>query len=86
MEDRHDRPPLECIGSFKAHTPEGIEHVIEIWTRHEAVHDRDRQRVHPGILVLTTTEGYDVERLGKGEYRLAKSPEVQLSSADPNAP
>jgi hypothetical protein len=86
MEDRHDRPPLECIGSFTAYTPEGVEHVIEIWARHEAVHDRERQRVHTGMLVLTTTEGYDVERLEQGQYRLANSPEVQLSSADTSAP
>jgi hypothetical protein len=86
QENRHDRLPLECIGSFDAHTPEGEHYTIEIWTRHEAVHDRERQRIHPGLLVLTTTDGYGVERVSQGEYCLTESPEVRLSTNDPLAP
>jgi hypothetical protein len=81
-----DRQPLECVGSFKAHTQDGEAYTIEIWTRFGAVHDRQRQRVEPGLLVLTTTEGHGVERIDQGEYRLMESPEITLSTDDPNAP
>lgn len=86
MDNDHDRPPLECIGSFLAYEPDGSRHTIEIWTRFESVHDRARQRVHPGLIVLTTTEGRGVTRIARGDYRLTDQPEVRLTSSDANAP
>jgi hypothetical protein len=35
---------------------------------------------------LTTTQGYGVDRVAQGQYRLSDQPEVSLSSDDPNAP
>jgi len=81
-----DEMRLECIGSFKAHTQDGEVHTVEIWTHFGAVHDRDRSRVHPTLLVLTTADGRGVDRIDQGEYRLTDQPEVTLSSNDPNAP
>ena len=85
-EDARQRPRLECIGSFVAHDSEGQPQTIEIWTRFEPVHDRERQRVHPGVIVLTTVDGRDVTWISKGDYRLTDQPEVRLSSSNPDAP
>lgn len=84
--DERDEMRLRCIGSFKAYTQEGECHTIEIWTHFAHVHDRERVRVRPSLLVLTTTDGHGVDRLNQGEYRLADNPEVTLSTDDPNAP
>lgn len=81
-----NRPQLECIGSFNAFTPGGETHVVEIWTHFGAVHDRERHRVAPEQLVLTTTDGHGVDRIAQGEYRLRDSPEISFSTDDPNAP
>ncbi len=81
-----DEMRLECIGSFKAYTQDGECHTIEIWTHFGVVHDRDRSRVRPTLLILTTTDGHGVDRIDQGEYRLTDNPEVTLSSDDPNAP
>jgi len=91
-----DRPPdesanrsrmhLQCVGSFKAHTQDGESHTIEIWTHFGAVHDRERAQVESSLLVLTTTDGHGVDRIDQGKYRLTDSPEVSLSTDDPNAP
>lgn len=80
------RIELECIGSFTAHTQDGKPHTIEIWTRFAAVHDRKRARITPGLIVLTTTDGRDVEHVARGQYRLHDDPEISLSSSDPHAP
>lgn len=95
-ESPEDRPPdasedrsrmhLQCIGSFKARTQDGEVHTIEIWTHFGAMHDRERARVQPSLLVLTTTDGRGVDRIEQGEYRLTDSPEISLSTDDPNAP
>lgn len=77
---------LQCIGSFQAHAQDGKAHTIEIWTHFGAVHDRDVARVAPSQLILTTTEGYGVERVDQGEYRLTETPEISLSTDDPSAP
>ncbi len=77
---------LQCIGSFNAHSQDGVVHTIEIWTHFGAVHDRDRTRVEPSLLVLTTTDGRGVDRVDQGEYRLTDRPEISLSTDDPNAP
>ena len=77
---------LQCIGSFKAHTQDGESHTIEIWSHFGAVHNRDRARVAPSLLVLTTTDGYGVDRVAQGQYRLTDNPEISLSTDDPNAP
>ena len=77
---------LQCIGSFVAKTSEGEPHTIEIWAQYHAVHDRDRLRVLPGTLVLTTTDAHDVDYVAKGAYRLHEHPEVELFSSDPQAP
>lgn len=77
---------LQCIGSFNAYTQDGQVYTIEIWTHFAAVHDRERARVEPSLLVLTTTHGHRVDRLDKGEYRLTDNPEIQLSTDDPKAP
>lgn len=91
-----DRPPdesprakpasMECIGSFAAFTQDGVCHTIEIWTYFGEVHARDRRRIEPAMLYLMTTDGHDVDRVAQGEYRLRSSPEVSLSTDDPNAP
>ena len=81
-----DEMRLECIGSFKAYTQEGECHTVEIWTHFGAEHDRERSRVHPTLLVLTTTDGHGVERIDQGEYRLTDNPKITLSSNDPTAP
>lgn len=101
MREEHDsepegRPPdknadrekmnLQCVGSCRAHTQDGEWHTIEIWTHFAEVHDRDLARVRPSLLVLTTTDGHGVDRIQKGEYRLTDSPEISLSTDDPNAP
>lgn len=88
---QHPQPPrrrieLECVGSFTAQTPEGERHTIEIWTRFAPVHDRDRLRVTPGLIVLTTTDGSSVDHIARGQYRLHGNPEISLSSDDPDAP
>jgi hypothetical protein len=85
-EPSRERPRLECVGSFQAYEPEGQPHTIEIWTRFEAVHDRQRRRVHTGVIVLTTTDGRGVSRIAQGDYQLTDQPEVHLTSADPSAP
>jgi|SRR6185295_1542616 len=77
---------LQCIGSFMAYAEDGAAHTIEIWTHFGAVHDRERARVRPSLLVLTTTDGHGVDRMDQGEYRLTGSPEITLSTDDPNAP
>jgi hypothetical protein len=77
---------LQCIGSFKAYTQARECHTIEIWTHFGAVHDRERAHVEPSLLVLTTTDGHGVDRIDQGEYRLTDSPEISLSTDDPNAP
>ena len=82
----HSHMHLQCIGSFKAYDQNGDVHTIEIWTHFGAVHDRDRVRVEPSLLVLTTTDGHGVDRIDQGEYRLTDSPEINLSTDDPNAP
>jgi len=83
-EDRHMH--LQCIGSFKAYTQVGECHTIEIWTHFGAAHDRERARVEPSLLVLTTTDGHGVDRIDQGQYRLSDSPETKLSTDDSNAP
>lgn len=95
-EPREYRPPdasadssrkhLQCIGSFKAYTQDGEPHTIEIWTHFGGVHDRELARVAPSQLVLTTTDGHGIDRVDQGEYRLTDSPEISLSTDDPNAP
>ncbi len=77
---------LQCIGSFKAYSQDAELYTIEIWTRFEAQHDRERLRIAPGFRILTTTDGRRVERVDQGEYRLVDNPEVSLSTDDPNAP
>jgi hypothetical protein len=77
---------LQCIGSFAAYTQAGECYTIEIWSHFGDVHDRDRARVEPSLLVLTTTDGHGVDRIAQGQYRLVDSPEVSLSADDPNAP
>ena len=84
--DRSRQTELQCIGSFRAHTQDGEAYTIEIWTAFGAVHDRDQSRVAPGMMILTTTEGRDVVRVTRGEYRLHDNPEISLSSNDPDAP
>jgi hypothetical protein len=86
--DSEDRQQmrLECMGSFKAYTPTGECHTIEIWTHFGAMHDRELARVAPSKLVLTTTDGHGVDRINQGEYRLVDRPEITLSTDDPNAP
>jgi hypothetical protein len=91
-----DRPPdatadrgkmnLQCVGSFSAFTQEGEAYIVDIFTHFGAVHDRERMRVQPTLLVLTTKDGRAVERVAQGEYRLSESPEISFSTADPNAP
>jgi hypothetical protein len=81
-----DQMRLQCIGSFKAHSPDRQVHTIEIWTHFGAMHDRERIRVQPSLLVLTTTDGHGVDWVAQGEYRLTDSPETTLSSDDPLAP
>ncbi len=85
-ETSRERPRLECVGSFLAYAPEGQSHTIEIWTRFEAVHDRQRTRVHTGVIVLTTTDGRGVTRIAQGDYQLTDQPKVRLTSADPSDP
>lgn len=80
------RTHLECIGSFRAKTQDSAPVTIEIWTHFGAVHDRDISRVTPTLLVLTTTKGYGVDWVAKGQYRLTDNPEISLSSDDPSAP
>jgi len=80
------RIELECIGSFVALTQDKEPHTIEIWTKFGAAHDRNRSRLAPGLIVLTTTEGRDVEFVAPGQYRLHDNPEISLSSNDPGAP
>jgi hypothetical protein len=80
------RMDLQCIGSFQAYTQAGELHTIEIWTHFGDVHDREVARVAPSLLVLTTTDGHGVDRVDQGEYHLTDSPEVSLSTDDPNAP
>jgi hypothetical protein len=77
---------LNCIGSFIAYTQDGEAYVIDVFTHFGAVHNRDRARVQSGLLVLTTKDGYGVDRVAQGEYRLRDSPEISFSSNDPNAP
>jgi hypothetical protein len=77
---------LHCISSFKAYTQDGEAYVIDVFTHFGAVHNRERARVEPGLLVLTTKDGYGVDRVAQGEYRLRDSPEVSFSSDDLNAP
>jgi hypothetical protein len=77
---------LQCIGSFKAYTQDGETYVVDIFTHFGAVHDRERMRVQPTLLVLTTKDGRAVERVAQGEYRLSESPEISFSTDDPNAP
>ncbi len=85
-DEKRQRIELACVGSFVAYTQSGNPYTIEIWTRFGAVHDRNRSRVAPGLIVLTTTDGHDVEYVGRGLYRLHEQPEVSLSSSDPQAP
>jgi hypothetical protein len=80
------RMHLQCIGSFNAHTQDGKQYTIEIWTHFGEVHSRERHRVAPTLLVLTTPEGYGVDWVAKGQYRLTDHPEISLSSDDPDAP
>jgi hypothetical protein len=82
----NNKSDLECIGSFDAHTQDGDRYTIEIWSHFRAVHDRERVRVAPSLLVLTTTEGYGVDRVSQGEYRLTDNPEISFSTRDPAAP
>ena len=77
---------LECIGSFEAYTQNGEAHTIEIWTHFGAIHDRERIRVYPTLLVLTTTDGHGVDCVDQSQCRLTERPEITLSSSDPNAP
>jgi len=77
---------MQCIGSFQAYAQDGKACTIEIWTHFEAVHDRERARIEPGLLRLTTTDGRAVNRIDRGDYRLIDSPYTRLSSDDPNAP
>ena len=81
-----DEMRLHCIGSFRAYTQDHELYTVEIWTHFGAVHDRERIRVQPTLLVLTTTDGHGVDRIAQGEYRLTKNPEISLTSTDPNAP
>ena len=87
--ERDARQPatqLECIGSFNAHTQDGEVYTIDIFTQFGAVHDRGRLRVEPSLLHLTTKDGYGVDRVAQGEYRLRDNPEISFSTDDPNAP
>jgi hypothetical protein len=77
---------LQCIGSFKAYAQDGEPYTIEIWTHFGAVHNHERARITPSLLVLTTTDGRGVDRVDQGEYRLTDRPEISLSTDDPNAP
>ena len=77
---------LQCIGSFVAFTPAGDPFTIEIWTHFASVHDRERVRVEPTRLVLTTSKGVSVKRIDQGEYCLRDNPEITFSTDDPNAP
>jgi hypothetical protein len=85
-ETRSTPTQLNCIGSFTAYTQDGEAYVIDVFTHFEAVHNRDRARVESGLLVLTTKDGYGVDRVAQGEYRLRDSPEISFSSNDTNAP
>ena len=87
-EGNSERPEVElqCIGSFKAYTQDQEAYTIEIWTKFGAIHNRDRSRVAPGFMVLTTADGRHVERIDQGQYRLVENPEATLSSDDPKAP
>ena len=84
--DRGDDSPLQCIGSFKAYDKDGGSYTIEIWTHFDAVHDRERARVEPSLLVLRTTDGRGIDHIEQGEYQLTDNPEIRLSSKDAHAP
>lgn len=86
MSEDRSHSDLQCIGSFKAHAQDGTCHTIEIWTYFHAVHDRDRSRIEPGQLVLTTTDGFAVEWIEQGKYRLKDNPEISFATDDPTAP
>ena len=86
MHKDHHSEDFKCVGSFQATEQNGSVHTIEMWTCFESVHDRDRLRVEPGQVALTTVEGHPVDRISKGEYRLHDEPNVSLSSDDPDAP
>ncbi len=83
--NRH-REEFKCVGSFRATDQAGSLHTIEMWSRFDPVHDRDRSRVEPGQIALTTVEGYAVDRVSKGEYRLHDDPSISLQSDEPDAP
>lgn len=86
MDTPHRPAEFQCVGSFHATDQDGRLHVIEKWVYFEPVHDRDRARVAPGQIALTTTDGHWVERIAQGKYRLRDNPEVTVSSDDPDAP
>lgn len=86
VNEEQRRKRLQCVGSFKAFTQDGECHTVEIWTHFDDVHDRDRVRVGSSKIYLMTADGYDIDRIAQGEYRLVKHPEISLSTDDPNAP
>ncbi len=86
MNDIRHSEDFRCIGSFYAKSQDGKVHTIEMWCHFDAVHDRERSRVIPAQIALTTIEGHGIDRLAQGQYRLRDNPEVSLSSDDPHAP
>jgi hypothetical protein len=73
-------------GEFAAHTEDGREYTIFVFTNFIDAGTRDDPNaVVEGLKRLVTSDGDDVNRLEKGKYKVV-SGGIELSSDDPDAP
>ena len=77
------------IGHFKARDNAGrsyrvivFQQIIDAGT---TIHDNQRAEV-PGMKVLRTEDGRDVNKRGRGEYEILDRSRIRITSNDPSAP
>ena len=77
---------VKHTGTFKALGVDGREYSIHIFSDYISVSThQDRDATIEGLKQLRTSDGYSVNRVGKGEYKIVQTG-VILRSFSPEAP
>lgn len=77
---------IKLTGTFPAHGADGREYEVYIFTKYIlAPTHQDRHGMVEGLKELRTSDGYSVNRLAKGEYKIVQTGAV-LRSSSPEAP
>jgi len=76
----------EHTGTFAAHSEDGREFTVFIFTEYHEGHTSDGAYRTEGLKKLRTSDGDAVNRTAEGKYRIVGVEELDIFSEDPNAP